>query len=45
VLEGKPVSFTSPREALDFGIARVLQDLAMIRLLSITRIFSWAGSR
>ncbi len=33
------VAFSSPREALDMGIATVYQDLAMIPLLSITRNF------
>ena len=39
LLDGKPVHFTSPREALDAGIATVFQDLAMIPLMSITRNF------
>jgi simple sugar transport system ATP-binding protein len=39
LFEGKPVSFSSPRQALDLGIATVFQDLAMIPLLSITRNF------
>ena len=39
LLEGRPVSFSSPRDALDLGIATVFQDLAMIPLLSITRNF------
>ena len=39
LVEGKPVAFASPREALDMGIATVYQDLAMIPLLSITRNF------
>ena len=39
VVDGKPVSFASPREALDAGIATVFQDLAMIPLLSISRNF------
>jgi simple sugar transport system ATP-binding protein len=39
LFEGKPVSFSSPREALDLGIATVFQDLAMIPLLSVTRNF------
>lgn len=38
-VEGKPVTFTSPRDALDAGIATVYQDLAMIPLMSITRNF------
>jgi simple sugar transport system ATP-binding protein len=39
LVEGRPVAFASPREALDRGIATVYQDLAMIPLLSITRNF------
>ena len=39
LFEGEPVSFSSPRDALDLGIATVFQDLAMIPLLSITRNF------
>jgi simple sugar transport system ATP-binding protein len=38
-LNGKPVNFESPREALDMGIATVYQDLAMVPLMSITRNF------
>ena len=38
-VEGRPVSFQSPRDALDAGIATVYQDLAMIPLMSITRNF------
>jgi simple sugar transport system ATP-binding protein len=38
-IEGRPVHFTNPREALDRGVATVFQDLAMIPLLSITRNF------
>ncbi|SEC41671.1 monosaccharide ABC transporter ATP-binding protein, CUT2 family [Rhizobiales bacterium GAS188] len=38
-VEGTPVAFSSPRDALDLGIATVYQDLAMIPLLSITRNF------
>jgi simple sugar transport system ATP-binding protein len=38
-VEGKPVSFASPRDAIDHGIATVYQDLAMIPLMSITRNF------
>src|SRR5262252_11062138 len=37
--EGKPVDLSSPREALDMGIATVFQDLAMLPLMSITRNF------
>lgn len=39
LLEGKPAHFTSPRDALECGIATVYQDLAMIPLMSITRNF------
>ena len=39
LVEGRPVSFDSPRDALDAGIATVYQDLAMIPLMSITRNF------
>lgn len=39
LVEGKPVNFRSPRDALDAGIATVYQDLAMIPLMSITRNF------
>src|SRR3954469_6265759 len=37
VIEGQPAHFTSPRAALDRGVATVFQDLAMIPLLSTTR--------
>jgi simple sugar transport system ATP-binding protein len=39
MVEGKPVSFASPRDALAHGIATVYQDLAMIPLMSISRNF------
>jgi simple sugar transport system ATP-binding protein len=39
LFEGREVHFTSPRDALDAGIATVYQDLAMIPLLSISRNF------
>ena len=39
LVEGKPVDFNSPRDALDRGIATVYQDLAMIPLMSIARNF------
>lgn len=38
-VEGEEVQFSSPREALDRGIATVYQDLAMIPLMSIARNF------
>ncbi|WP_349360172.1 ATP-binding cassette domain-containing protein [Stappia sp.] len=39
LVEGRPAAFTSPRDALDAGIATVHQDLAMIPLMSVTRNF------
>jgi simple sugar transport system ATP-binding protein len=39
LLEGNPVTFESPRTALDNGIATVFQDLATIPLMSIWRNF------
>lgn len=36
---GNAITFTSPRDALDAGIATVYQDLSMIPLMSITRNF------
>lgn len=38
-MNGKPVSFDSPREAMAAGIATVYQDLAMISLMSVARNF------
>jgi simple sugar transport system ATP-binding protein len=40
--EGKPLSFDTPRDAMEAGIATVFQDLAMIPLMSVTRNF-WMG--
>ena len=37
--EGKPVAFTSPRNALDLGIATVHQDIGSIPLLDVARNF------
>lgn len=37
--EGRPLSFGSPRDAMEAGIATVFQDLAMIPLMSVTRNF------
>ena len=37
--EGKPMSFDSPRDSMEAGIATVFQDLAMIPLISVTRNF------
>jgi simple sugar transport system ATP-binding protein len=39
LMDGQPVLFNTPRDALDAGIATVFQDLAMIPLMSITRNF------
>ncbi|MGI8643071.1 MAG: ATP-binding cassette domain-containing protein [Thermomicrobiales bacterium] len=39
LVEGEPVRFSSPRDALARGIATVYQDLAMIPLMSISRNF------
>lgn len=39
LVDGKPVRFCSPREALDVGIATVYQDLALVPLLSVARNF------
>jgi simple sugar transport system ATP-binding protein len=39
LVDGEPVHFSSPRDALDRGIATVFQDLATVPLMSITRNF------
>jgi simple sugar transport system ATP-binding protein len=38
-VEGTPVSFNSPREALERGIATVYQDLAVVALMPVWRNF------
>jgi simple sugar transport system ATP-binding protein len=38
-VEGAPVQFGSPREALDHGIATVYQDLAVVPLMPVWRNF------
>ena len=38
-VDGQPVEFGSPRDALDAGIATVYQDLSVMPLMSITRNF------
>ncbi len=38
-VQGEPVRFASPREALDRGIATVYQDLAVVRLMPVWRNF------
>lgn len=42
LFEGRRMSFDSPRDAMEAGIATVYQDLAMIPLMSVTRNF-WMG--
>ncbi|WP_052808726.1 ATP-binding cassette domain-containing protein [Streptomyces cyaneogriseus] len=39
LVDGAPVRFTRPREALDRGIATVYQDLAMVPLMPVWRNF------
>lgn len=39
LLDGKPVRFSSPKSALDAGIATVYQDLALVPLMSVARNF------
>lgn len=41
-VDGREVSFSGPRDAMNAGIATVYQDLAMIPLMSVTRNF-WMG--
>ncbi|WP_309083893.1 ATP-binding cassette domain-containing protein [Chelativorans sp.] len=41
-VNGREVGFSSPRDAMNMGIATVYQDLAMIPLMSVTRNF-WMG--
>ncbi|WP_137938269.1 ATP-binding cassette domain-containing protein [Chitinivorax sp. B] len=38
-VDGQPVCFESPKQALDRGIATVYQDLALVPLMSIARNF------
>jgi simple sugar transport system ATP-binding protein len=38
-VDGQPVQFSSPRDALDAGIATVYQDLSVMPLMSISRNF------
>lgn len=42
LVDGVPVAFESPRDAMGAGIATVYQDLAMIPLMSVSRNF-WMG--
>lgn len=39
LVDGEVIRFSSPRDALDRGIATVFQDLAMVPMMSITRNF------
>ena len=39
IVEGRPVSFASPRDATNAGIGTVYQDLALNALTSVTRNF------
>lgn len=39
LLDGAPVTFSSPRSALDAGIATVYQDLAVVALMPVWRNF------
>ena len=39
LVDAKPVRFSSPREALDMGIATVYQDLALVPMMSVARNF------
>jgi simple sugar transport system ATP-binding protein len=38
-VDGEPVAFSSPRDALDAGIATVYQDLSVMPLMTVTRNF------
>ena len=38
-VNGEPTTFSSPREALDMGIATVFQDLATVPLMAVWRNF------
>ncbi len=38
-VDGEPVIFNSPRDALDAGVVTVYQDLAIMPLMSVTRNF------
>ena len=39
LVDGKPVTFSSPRESLAHGIATVYQDLAVVSLMEVWRNF------
>lgn len=44
-VNGEPVRFASPRDALDRGIATVYQDLAVVPLMSVWRNFFLGSER
>ncbi|WP_067457768.1 ATP-binding cassette domain-containing protein [Actinomadura macra] len=44
-VQGEPVSFGSPRDALDRGIATVYQDLAVVPLMPVWRNFFLGSER
>jgi simple sugar transport system ATP-binding protein len=44
-VEGEPVQFSSPREALERGIATVYQDLAVVPLMPVWRNFFLGNER
>ena len=39
LIDGEPQQFRNPRDAQDYGVATVFQDLAMIPMMSISRNF------
>jgi simple sugar transport system ATP-binding protein len=39
LVEGREVTFSSPKDALDLGIATVYQDLSLVPLMSVARNF------
>ncbi|WP_320782781.1 ATP-binding cassette domain-containing protein [Streptomyces sp. CRN 30] len=45
LVDGEPVRFTTPREALDRGIAAVYQDLATVPLMPVWRNFFLGSER
>ncbi|TNC27065.1 sugar ABC transporter ATP-binding protein [Amycolatopsis alkalitolerans] len=45
LVDGEPVRFSSPREALDRGIATVYQDLAVVPLMPVWRNFFLGSER
>ncbi|MEV4256471.1 ATP-binding cassette domain-containing protein [Spirillospora sp. NPDC049652] len=44
-VQGEPVAFASPRDALDLGIATVYQDLAVVPLMPVWRNFFLGSER